>query len=195
MIPVHLRLPGSHWGNRQVRLHDRNKAVLILLIVRNVLIETRKRLIHMALNQSHAPCTEFRKTLVEQLCCPLTNSCRDSVLLTPAEPPQDNVSSPPCPCLNLSNTTSIHNASPLTLVLHWWFYLLIVWTSAEKHSRRKSSCQNQMLALYICANRGSINFYISYVLYQHFYNTYHIILRLHGQYVSWLTCRGGGFTW
>lgn len=86
----------------------RNKAVLILLIVRNVLIETRKTVIHMGLNQSHAPHTVFRRHLLNS--CPLTNGCIDSVLLTPEGPTKDNVSSVPC-CIR----------SPLTLVQHLWF--------------------------------------------------------------------------
>lgn len=40
---------------RQGRLQETNRAVHILLIVGNVLIETRKSLFHMASNQSHAP--------------------------------------------------------------------------------------------------------------------------------------------
>lgn len=118
MTPMHLRLPGSHQGNRRVRPCEENKAVLSILIVRNVLIETRdKTFIHMELNQSHASCIEFGKTLVEQLPCLLTDGCRDSVLLTPVDPSQENVSSQPRPCPGLPDDTSVHEVSPSALVL------------------------------------------------------------------------------
>lgn len=109
MVHVCLQLPGSHWAKRQGRLRETNKAVLILLIVRNVLIETRKKLIHMTLNQSHAACTEFRRTLVKQLSCPLTNGCRDSVSSSPLHNHHRTMLvHSNRPCLNPSNATSVH---------------------------------------------------------------------------------------
>lgn len=50
MMAQHLRQPGCSWANSQLWLRKRNKAALILLIGRNVLTKTRKRLIQMGLN-------------------------------------------------------------------------------------------------------------------------------------------------
>lgn len=61
MMAQHLRQPGCSWANSQLWLCKRNKAALILLIGRNVLTETRKRLIQRGLNQSHAPGNEFQE--------------------------------------------------------------------------------------------------------------------------------------
>lgn len=52
-----------------------NRAVLILLIARNVLIETRKKPIHMEPNQSHAVHIQIGRTLVEQQPCSRSNGC------------------------------------------------------------------------------------------------------------------------
>lgn len=141
---MRLRLPGSHQGNRQVRPCEENKAALSVLILRNVLIETRdKTFIHMELNQNHASCIEFGKTLVEKLSCPHTDGCRASVLLTPVDPSQGNVSSQPRLCLSLPDDTSLHKMSPSALVLHWWW--------CEHLGRWKSSSRTQKWALIFSA--------------------------------------------
>jgi len=108
MVVVHLRLPGSLWPNRQGRLRETNRAVLILLIVRNVLIETRKRLFHMISNQSHAPHLISEDTCWTAALSSFKQLQRLRVPLIPAEAPQDNVSSQPGPCHHLCNDTSDH---------------------------------------------------------------------------------------
>lgn len=139
MVHVCLRLPGSHWAKRQGRLRETNKAVLILLIVRNVLIETRKKLIHMMLNQSHAACTEFRRTLVEQLFCPLTNGCRDSVSSSPLHNHHRTMLvHSNRPCLNLSNAISVH--CHFKQMCHLWLFVVLIIRFGQgfdkKHSRK-----------------------------------------------------------
>lgn len=49
----------GHSGNGRVGLSGGDKDVLFRLIVRNVPVETRKTLIHMALNKSHAAYVQF----------------------------------------------------------------------------------------------------------------------------------------
>lgn len=137
MVPVYLRLSGSHRANRQGRLQETNKAVLILLTVRNVLIETRKKFIHMVLNQSHAPCTEFRRTLGEQLSCPLTNSYRDSVSYSPVQNHHRTILVHSLAhvliCLMPHPfTATLNNLPPFTIVLLWLFYLSVDWTFGEE---------------------------------------------------------------
>lgn len=93
--PSILRQPGCSWANGQLWLCKRNKAVLILLIGRNVLLKQERGSFRWALIRVMLPGLNFRKTLVEQLSCLVTGGCRGPVLLTPADPPQNNVSSRP----------------------------------------------------------------------------------------------------
>lgn len=104
MTAQRFRQPGS-WANNQLWLCNRNKAALILLIGRNVLSETRKRLIQTGLNQSHAPGTEFQ----EDTCWTTVLSSHRWLQRSRPAHPQNNVSSWPLSvhCFRATFNTSI----------------------------------------------------------------------------------------